>query len=366
MTLGSSAARHTPPEGTASAPSVPARVAATVDADFWDLFTPKSSGLTGQTGSGRWSGGDSTCSVPLPDGRTVWLFSDTFLGPINPDGSRPPTAPLIHNSLVVQEGETLTTLHGGSPSAPRAYFTPADGSSWYWISGGVVDGGFLYVFLLKFVRHGSQYWEWDWTGTDLARLRLPSLQVESIRPVPVRNGIRYGAALLQTDEYTYIFGVEDLHYEKFAHLARVPRGTPHGSWTFFDGGGWSALPGRSARILTDSVGTEFSVIPVRGGYLLITVDTSLPVSEWRDIVAFFADAPEGPWVRDRVLYRATEPDRRAIFVYNAHAHPQFSTGSDLLISYDVNSNRVEDVYADANLFRARFVRVDLPEYLPET
>lgn len=37
-----------------------------------------------------WTGADSTFSVGLPDGRIVWLFSDTFLGPINPDGvSRP-------------------------------------------------------------------------------------------------------------------------------------------------------------------------------------------------------------------------------------------------------------------------------------
>jgi hypothetical protein len=302
--------------------------------------------------------------VPLPDGRSVWLFSDTFLGPINPDGTRPATQPLIHNSLVVQAGETLTTLHGGSPSAPRDFFTPTDGSSWYWISGGVADGDTLYVFLLKFLRHGPQYWDWDWIGTDLATLRLPALQVESIRPIPVRNGIRYGAALLHTPEFTYIYGVEDLHHEKFAHLARAPRGAIDTPWTFYDGAGWTDQPGRSARIMTGNVGTEFSVIPVRGGYLLITIDTTLTVAEWRDIVAYAAPSPEGPWARDRVLYQAAEPDRRAIFVYNAHAHPQFTQGSELLLSYDVNSNRVEEIYADANLLRARFVRVDLPEYLP--
>ena len=195
---------------------------------------------------------------------------------------------------------------------------------------------------------------------------MPSLEVESIRPIPVRNGVRYGAALLQTPEFTYIYGVEDLHYEKFAHLARVPRGSLDAPWSFFDGERWADQPGRSARIMTSNVGTEFSVIPVRGGYLLITIDTTPAVGEWSDIVAFFAPSPEGPWVRDRVLYQATEPDRRAIFVYNAHAHPQFIRGSELLISYDVNSNRVEEVYADADLFRARFVRVDLPEYFPSS
>ena len=75
----------------------------------------------------------------LPDGRTVWLFNDTFLGPVNPDRTRPETAPLIHNSLVVQDGATLTTIHGGSRLAPRALFTPR-GASWYWIHDGTVEG----------------------------------------------------------------------------------------------------------------------------------------------------------------------------------------------------------------------------------
>lgn len=46
-----------------------------------------------------WTGGDGTHSVRLPDGRTLWLFSDTFLDriqpPPNPQGERhrwrPPT-----------------------------------------------------------------------------------------------------------------------------------------------------------------------------------------------------------------------------------------------------------------------------------
>src|SRR5947207_268389 len=61
-----------------------------------------------------WTGGDTTNSVPLPDGRDVWIFSDTFLGAVNPDGTRSdPT--FVHNSLVVQSaaGVLGATLHAG-------------------------------------------------------------------------------------------------------------------------------------------------------------------------------------------------------------------------------------------------------------
>src|SRR5215470_17301090 len=61
---------------------------------------------------GHWTGGDTTDSIALPDGRIAWLFSDTFLGTVNPDHSRPQNTPMVHNSIVVQQGSTLTTLVG--------------------------------------------------------------------------------------------------------------------------------------------------------------------------------------------------------------------------------------------------------------
>ena len=36
-----------------------------------------------------WTGGDSTYSTQLPDGRVAWLFGDTFLGTVADDGTPP-------------------------------------------------------------------------------------------------------------------------------------------------------------------------------------------------------------------------------------------------------------------------------------
>src|SRR6266581_4741724 len=49
-----------------------------------------------------WTGADGVLSASLPDGRVVWDFSDTFLGLVNEDGSRPPGQPFINNSVIVQ------------------------------------------------------------------------------------------------------------------------------------------------------------------------------------------------------------------------------------------------------------------------
>lgn len=51
-----------------------------------------------------WTGGDGTHSVRLPDGRLLWLFSDTYLGAVNRprtrQGSRIPGGPPTRPSSV--------------------------------------------------------------------------------------------------------------------------------------------------------------------------------------------------------------------------------------------------------------------------
>src|SRR3954452_15727148 len=61
------------------------------------------------TGKG-WTGADSTYSVPLSGGRTPWISSDTFLGPVNPDGSRPTTTHLINTSFFIQKGQNFNPV----------------------------------------------------------------------------------------------------------------------------------------------------------------------------------------------------------------------------------------------------------------
>lgn len=61
-------------------------------------------------GAGEWAGGDGTYSVPLPNGRTAWLFNDTFLGPVGPGRSIRPQAP-VHNTMVTAQRESERPLH---------------------------------------------------------------------------------------------------------------------------------------------------------------------------------------------------------------------------------------------------------------
>ena len=69
---------------------------------FTNLFIRNCCGFTG---------GDGTYSVLLPDGRTVWIFGDTFLGTVSPDMIRRRLSPMfIRNSFVIQDGDSLKTM----------------------------------------------------------------------------------------------------------------------------------------------------------------------------------------------------------------------------------------------------------------
>lgn len=66
----------------------------------------------------EWGAADTSLSVPLPDGRSVWLYSDTL--------SR--CNGFVHSTAIVQTGGRLHVSHGGKQLIPNA-----DSHHIYWI-----------------------------------------------------------------------------------------------------------------------------------------------------------------------------------------------------------------------------------------
>ena len=246
-----------------------------------------------------WTGADSTYSTRLPDGRQVWRFSDTFLGPVNADGSRPTTAPFLNNSYVVQDGQRLSTVHGGTAGAPDGLFPPPETDHWYWLGDAVVDGGMLNQILIEFARTGTGTWDFGWVGTSLARLRTDRLdRVVDVHPLPSATSVTWASWLQPVGGDLYVYGVEDGGASKYLHLARVAGRNLLGPWQYWTGSSWSLTESDSARVL-EGVGNEYSVTPWRGGWLLVTQDTTELFSP--KIVAYVADRPTGPFTGKTLL-----------------------------------------------------------------
>jgi len=360
----------------------PAPLGAAADPATLAVFDP-----SGAVGPG-WAGGDGNVPVRLPDGRTAWLFGDSFHGTVRPDGRRPPSSRLVRNALVVQDGRRLDTRVGPTDPAsghPTALLTPPPppppegsgepqggapvdreaGGAWLWPGAGLVEGGELQVFLQEFRRPAAagDPAAFEWTGRNLlASLSLPDLVPREVAPLqgggPGPAGVGWGTAVLQEADFTYLYGAEDtgppLHV-KHVHLARFPRGGARGPWSFWDGAGWSPDPARSARLagtppaagggLEQLTGIASSVILAGASYLELSIPDG-----GHEVLARLACSPAGPWGPPRVLYRTGERD----LTYLPRAYPD---GPGLLLAYSRAPLDPVQLFALAGAYLPGFVRV---------
>ncbi|MEV0269746.1 phospholipase A2 [Hamadaea sp. NPDC050747] len=311
---------------------------------------------------GHWTGGDSTVSVPLPDGRLVWLFSDTFLGTVNADFSRPTNTPMVNNTMVVQDGTTLgATLHGGTASAPKSLVDTGVSTEMYWVGDGIASGATLNVLYNRYRKTGDGSLDVELVGTALATFALPALTLSSVTMLPVGNKIAWGTEILQDGGQTYVYGVEHAGGMKFAHVARTASGLG-GAWQFWDGTTWSSTEASSQRLFSGVGG--FSVDRIGSDYVLISQDTDYLFGP--SIVAHVASTPTGPFGPPQYLFDAPEPGANSShIIYDVRTQQTLATTGKLLISYNVNSVQNSDNFADARIYRPRFAEVPWPFPTPD-
>jgi len=330
-----------------------------VDSVFTRKFLPQSEGF---------SGGDGTYSVVLPDGRTVWIFGDTFLGNVTPDNKRIRTSPLyIRNSFVIAEGDSLHTFHQGEPHEFKSMMIPPEVTEgklgytelefWYWPGDAFLENGNLNVFASKFFQTDSEdMWGFEFRGTDLVELSLPDLKTLRIDNFPDLDSIHYGHAVLEAKDYTYIYGLK----RGFPYVARAVKGRVRDAWQFYNGQQWKEDSAEAVPMVEFSGSEQFSVFEWKGVYVMIMQKGGLS----REIYSFTAKTPYGPWSNQQMIYETPISDNcRDCFTYNALAHPQYTEDDLLLISYNTNSMTLQDHYEDALIYRPRFIRVALEKIL---
>lgn len=332
-----------------------------------------------------WTGGDGTHSVRLPDGRVLWLFSDTYLGqvhaPPGPSGEsaawRDASAPLVRNSAVVMDADGRLVRTLAAPLFPD----PGPGQ-WRWPVAARVEprspgSAESVVRVLLWVRTaGAPPWIYGVpSATEVATLSLPGLRLESVVPVldqrlvpdPARR-VLFGTALVAAGEWTYVFGGDDRRAVgrpvSYAYAARVERGrlADPGAWRYWDGSAWVAGARLLRPVLGDGlargVGSAFSVVRDGGTYLLFTMAGG--ARGLTTVTSYWACSPTGPWHGPGGDFAVPLPGG-AVAAYNPQVHPALGGGGRLVLSYDVNrldaANVPAAVSGEVSLYRPRFVTV---------
>jgi hypothetical protein len=320
-----------------------------------------------------WVGGDGAFSVALSDKRTLWLFSDSWVGRVR-DGKRKDVA-MVNNAVGVQgeRGKVSVFVQRDAAGKPIAVFAPPDGKGWFWLFAGHAAGGKLHVFLPRFEKTNDPgafgFKAIDlWLGTVSNPEAEPTKWKITYAKVPFasfagKRKFAFGSAVLTAGEYAYVYGYEETPGKPFASrkllTARVPKEkvSDFEAWRFYANGEWK--PGvKDATAQAGGLGAEFSVSYVPGlkQYALVTTENGLSPR----IVGRFAPSPEGPWTEPVLLYTCPEMKRnKKLFTYAAKAHAHLAGERELVISYAVNAFDLGTVINDAELYWPLFVRVQL-------
>src|SRR5262245_56090176 len=325
-----------------------------------------------------WIGADGAYSVVLSEKRTVWLFSDTWVGSIR-DGKRKPET-MVNNTVGVQDASgadaKLTfAIQKGDDGKHKAIFVPPDGKGWFWLFAGHHADGKLHVFLPRQEKTGAGgafgFRGIDvWLGTVSNPADEPTKWKIEYAKVPFADlgGERkrsFGSSVLRVGEHAYVYGYEEKPEKPLPSrrllVARAPANklADFDSWRFLaEKGEWKADV-KDAVAQAGSLGSELSVsyLPGLKRYALVCTQNGLSDR----IVGRFAEAPEGPWSEPVLLYTCPEMKKdKKVFSYAAKAHPHLAAnGNELVISYAVNSFDLAPVINDAELYWPRFVRVVL-------
>jgi len=233
-----------------------------------------------------WDGADVGLSVPLSDGRTMWIYGDTVKGEQTADGQYAPGWRWVHNSAV------FTTADGCATGADsRDEILPSDGETFFWPTAAVqTRPGYVDVF--------ASATTWPGTG-DLSTIRYHGTRrftvavdgdrVRTVSSTKISSGpIAWGAGISrQRDGSVLIYGTEQpttatgapATFGKRLYVARAQHpDTPAGQYTVWAGPSRGFVSGlaNAVPIVEGTQGVSTAVSAIDGTTSVVTkIDDAL-------------------------------------------------------------------------------------------
>ncbi|MBK7404273.1 MAG: hypothetical protein IPJ41_06470 [Phycisphaerales bacterium] len=357
------------------------------------------------TRDGGWNGGDIGHSIDLGDGRTLWLFGDSIVGPVR-NGSRVGGESKMVRGAIAwhktpRQGEAPEAVHFAVPDPglvePEVEWIRPEADlfgegAWLWLMGdGLVVRGdegrdrfVLFATAIGPAGNPEGMWDFRRLGGAILSVKNPgdapdTWRVEQrVNPLvsetakfgePAQEGENWGLAVVAWPSggavgprTLYVYGLRSGGPgDNRLLVARCSEGEldAPGAWRFWDGAAWGADAGQAAPI-ADGLVDEFTIEPVRreGEDELVLIQSEPMLG--RHVLARASPAPEGPWSDPRALYEVSGvgEDPR-LLTYAAKGHARLSEPGTLLVSTVVNSPDLGRVFRDAGLYRPRFVAVPL-------
>lgn len=327
----------------------------------------------------NWLGADAAYSIPLPDGRDVWIFGDTLYGQNRVVNGDTPT--MVRNSI------GISTCHAGqwklnyvirkdAGTQPQDFFPARLPHTWYWALDGFVSGRDLWVTLLCMRNDPNSKtpaMSFATCGTDLAHIPDPGADPQQwkvqITPLVPDGAHSYpSAAAVVSAGDAYIFAL--LESGTRPQLAtRIPLnglGNPAGHLQYLARNGkWeNGFDPQHAMEVMKQGSPELSIRyhPELHKWLAVMF---APGAFSSTILLRSALRLTGPWTDGETIYKVPEmqPANSAYDkdtdCYAAKEHPEFEHG-DLVFTYVCNTLSVPKLATNLNIYYPQVVRMPLP------
>jgi hypothetical protein len=316
----------------------------------------------------KWLGSDDAYSVDLGNGRTLWLFGDTFISRSFLNTRRLST--MIRNSVAVQSGYDPSTASiefswRTRKGKPMSFFAE-DGETWFWPGHGIALNGQLFVFLMatRSTSEGIGFEHTGWRAVSVSNPEAPPSEwhVQWLETPENPFGLIVSGSVIRVGEYMLAFSVKEP--EHTIHLVRWPVAQvmdgdlTQPQWWAGEESGWVAQQEltEAPQALFSEGQSEFSIHyePLLDQYLEIqTVGFGKA-----DVGCRLSDSPTGTWAPLEGFYRPEEYQIPDILIYAAKAHPQLE-GADLVLTYATNIVGYGRLVARSDVYYPRFLRVSL-------
>lgn len=303
---------------------------------------------------------DQGSSIPLADGRILWITQDAW------DGWQLTANNMFHsnhffsygNSMFLQPSKSNwnpddapnITRENSAQNRPRQICDIQPNQTFAWPSNGVELNGRVYlncgegtglaaegqsVYELWPKQEGSLVW-------NSVRHTIPAISAY--------NEITYASGMVKADDgFVYNFGAKvDLTHFRL-YVARFAENDPLDNWAFWNGTDWVNQPPAGdeeleAAKIFEGQGASVAVSLVHGKYVVMSLDQGFWETSEHFIRIATSDSPTGDFTAQKQVYDICENiyGKQARY-YTPNIHPVFENGrNELLVTYSLNFSANED------------------------
>ncbi|HBZ72419.1 MAG TPA: hypothetical protein DEP35_22865 [Deltaproteobacteria bacterium] len=330
-----------------------------------------------------WLGADGGASVPLPDGSSVWLFGDSFIGEAG--AANRDHAAIVNNTIGISACNgtrwgAMDHYWRQFETTPEAFFNPY-GVGFDWPLEAFYSGSSLYALLQRGERTPRVGQGFELTGTDLAIISTTNPTVwtkpwqwkQQIVPINTSAHAYPDSTAIVDGAYVYIYtSLSGYGYTSSPMMVvRAPLdnlGSIASSLEYLSASTRTWEPGlveSDAQIVMDQGASEMSVRfhPAQNEWIAVYIPADLAATQ---IVMRTAPNYLGPWSDPQPIYQIpemtpTNPTHKPnTFCYAAREHIEWVTDTSMVVTYACNSRDFSTtLLTDMELYRPVPVTIPL-------